>query len=214
MLSNASLTIKFWAEAVSTLCYLINRGPHLGINLQIPYEVWFGKSANYSILRAFDCTVYYHVSDGKLEPQAKKRVFVGYEDGVKGYKILSPSESIIILSRNVIFDKTSMFNSTVKSVVVSENDSDDKQVETIELEAKHQDSVSENILSDSVPPETQSSTTNQHSIALNRARRIRVGPPKRYGFDDMVAYALQVAEEVNTHEPSTYREAVSCSESV
>lgn len=139
---------------------------------------------------------------------------MGYGDRVKGYKIWSPSESRVILSRNVIFDETSMFNSTVKSVVVSENDSDDKQVETIELEAKHQDFVSKIMLPDSVPPETQSSATNQHRIALNRARRIRVGPPKRYGFDDMMAYALQVAEEVDTHEPSTYREAVSCSESV
>ena len=29
----------------------------------------------------------------------------------------------------------------------------------------------------------------------------------------MLAYALQVAEEVDPHEPSTYKEAVTCSES-
>ncbi|KAL6187297.1 hypothetical protein ACLB2K_038697 [Fragaria x ananassa] len=84
MLSNAGLERRFWVEAVSTACYLINRGPHTGIHLKTPYEMWSGKSADYSNLRVFGCTAYYHVSEGKLEPRAKKGVFVGYGDGVKG----------------------------------------------------------------------------------------------------------------------------------
>ncbi|KAJ4701403.1 Retrovirus-related Pol polyprotein from transposon TNT 1-94 [Melia azedarach] len=63
MLSNAELTRRFWVEAVSTACYLINRGPHTGINLKTPFEVWSGKPADYSNLRAFGCTVYYHVNE-------------------------------------------------------------------------------------------------------------------------------------------------------
>ncbi|XP_056860022.1 uncharacterized protein LOC130508500 [Raphanus sativus] len=56
---------------------------------------------------------------------------------------------------------------------------------------------------------------NQHvgsekrSIAKDRPRRVEVRPPARYRFEDMVGYALQVAEEVDTYEPSTYREAIS-----
>ncbi|KAJ4721544.1 Retrovirus-related Pol polyprotein from transposon TNT 1-94 [Melia azedarach] len=177
MLSNAELTRRLWAEAVSTACYLINRGPHTGIHLKTPFEVWSGKPADYSNLRAFGCTVYYHVNEGKLEPRAKKRVFVGYGDGVKGYRIWSPFEMRVILSRNVVFDENSMFNPTVKSIVVSENGSVEKQVEqqvTLdESEPQHKD--------------------QHHSQNQNH----------------------QVTEEVDTdsNEPSTYKEAVTCTES-
>ncbi|KAJ4723126.1 Retrovirus-related Pol polyprotein from transposon TNT 1-94 [Melia azedarach] len=180
MLSNAELTRRFWAEAVSTMCYLINRGPH-------------------------------------TEPRAKKGVFVGYGDGVKGYRIWSPSEKRVILSRNVVFDENSMFNPTVKSIVVLENGSVEKQVEqqvTLdESEPQHKDQHPQ---SKSEPSGSSLPVASQHSLALNRSKRANYGiPPKRYGFEDMVAYALQVAEEVdtNSNEPSTYKEAVTCTES-
>ena len=87
MPSNSGLAKWFWGEAVNTACYLINLRSHIGIECKISSKVWSGKSADYSILRVFGCTVYYHVNDGKLEPRAKKRVFMGYGDGVKGYRV-------------------------------------------------------------------------------------------------------------------------------
>lgn len=33
-------------------------------------------------------------------------------------------------------------------------------------------------------------------------------PSTRYGFEDMVALTLQVAKDMDTHEPSTYKEVV------
>ncbi|KAJ4714843.1 Retrovirus-related Pol polyprotein from transposon TNT 1-94 [Melia azedarach] len=140
-----------------------------------------------------------------------------YGDGVKGYRIWSPSEKRVILSRNVVFDENSMFNPTVKSIVVSENGSVEKQVEqqvTLdESEPQHKDQHPQ---SESEPSGSSLSVASQHSLALNRSKRANYGiPPKRYGFEDMVAYALQVAEEVDTdsNEPSTYKEAVTCTES-
>jgi hypothetical protein len=53
-----------------------------------------------------------------LEPRAKKEVFVGYGDGVKGYRIWSPSEKMVILSMNVVFDENSMFNPNVKFTIL------------------------------------------------------------------------------------------------
>jgi len=52
-----------------------------------------------------------------LEPRAKKGVFVGYRDGVKGYRIWFPSKKRVILSKNVVFDENSMFNLTVKFTI-------------------------------------------------------------------------------------------------
>ncbi len=83
MLSNASLPKQFWAEAVSTACYLINRSPSYAIDKKTPIEVWSGSPANYSDLRVFGCTAYAHVDNGKLEPKAIKCIFLGYPSGVK-----------------------------------------------------------------------------------------------------------------------------------
>ena len=104
MLSNAGLEKMFWTEAVNMACYLINLGPHTWIECRITNEVWSGRSADYSILRVFGCTVYYHVNKAKLELRAKKGVFMGYGDGVKGYRVWSPSEKQVVMSMNVVFD--------------------------------------------------------------------------------------------------------------
>ncbi|KAL1197961.1 Retrovirus-related Pol polyprotein from transposon TNT 1-94 [Cardamine amara subsp. amara] len=220
MLSNAGLERRFWAEAVSTACYLINRGPHTSIKCKIPAEVWSGKSVDYSHLKVFGCTVYYHVSEGKLEPRAKKGVFMGYGDGVKGYMIWSPSENRVILSRNVVFDESHMLGCFTRFIIEAENCCFDKQVE---LQEDHQggDQQEHNQsqelqaadgLIETQQPDVTPSETRPRSIAQDRVRRVGIRPPQRYGYEDMAGYALQVAEEVDTYEPSTYREAISGTE--
>lgn len=53
------------------------------------------------------------------------------------------------------------------------------------------------------------SPREHHNIAFSCPKRSNfMVPPTRYGFEYMVAYALQVAKEVDPHEPSTYKEVV------
>lgn len=59
------------------------------------------------------------------------------------------------------------------------------------------------------------SPREHHNIAFSRPKRSNfVVPPTRYDYEDMVAYALQVAKEVDPHEPSTYKEVVTGTEFV
>ena len=46
------------------------------------------------------------INDGKLEPRAKKAIFLGYIAGVKGYRswCLYPKLPIFVFSRDVTFD--------------------------------------------------------------------------------------------------------------
>ncbi|KAL6333048.1 hypothetical protein AAG906_022717 [Vitis piasezkii] len=84
---DAGLSKNFWAEAVNTAAYLVNRSPSTAIDFKTPQEVWSGKPSNYSGLKIFGCPAYAHVSDGKLEPRAMKCIFLGYAIGVKGYRL-------------------------------------------------------------------------------------------------------------------------------
>ena len=88
MLSNAGLDRKFWAEAVTYAQHLVNRLPSSAIGGKTPLEVWSGKPAtDYDSLRIFSSTAYYHVNESKLDPRAKKSVFMDFNVGVKGYRL-------------------------------------------------------------------------------------------------------------------------------
>ncbi|RVW33033.1 Retrovirus-related Pol polyprotein from transposon TNT 1-94 [Vitis vinifera] len=108
---DAGLSKKFWAEAVNTAAYLVNRSPSTAIDFKTPQEVWSGKPSNYSGLKIFGCPAYAHVSDGKLEPRAMKCIFLGYATGVKGYRLWCTEDRTpkFIISRDVTFDESAMF---------------------------------------------------------------------------------------------------------
>ncbi|KAG6434426.1 hypothetical protein SASPL_106060 [Salvia splendens] len=71
--------------------------------------------------------------------------------------------------------------SVEKTVGVEDSGSVDKQVELQEDQHTTAETTSSNI-----HPEAR-----QRSIAIDRARRTSVKPPLKYGFEDMMAYALQ-----------------------
>ncbi|KAH9770761.1 hypothetical protein KPL71_012475 [Citrus sinensis] len=72
MLFSANLSKHFWAEAVTTAAYLINRSPSSALNFRTPQEVWSDKPPDLSNLKIFGSPTYAHVNQGKLEPRAIK----------------------------------------------------------------------------------------------------------------------------------------------
>ncbi|KAG8492474.1 hypothetical protein CXB51_009570 [Gossypium anomalum] len=183
--------------------FFINRSPSVAIEKKTPQEVWSGNPANYSDLKIYGCPTYAHVDNGKLEPRSIKCVFLGYKAGVKGYKLWCPENRKVVISRDVVFDETAMLpNLSLKD---SSNKENQKQVE-------HQ------INAESTPQaitkiENRVTSSPQYSIAKNRTRR-EIKPPKKYAEADLVAYALNVAEDIDANqEPSNYSETVSCEDS-
>ena len=122
MLSNAGLGKQLWAEAVMYASHLINSLPSSALNRKTPLEVWFGKPINdYDTLRVFGSTTYYHVKESKLDPRAKKALFMGVTLGVKGYRLWCLSSKKIISSRDVTFDESAMLKKVTTDGKVSEN---------------------------------------------------------------------------------------------
>jgi len=109
--SRAGLSTSFWCEAVTTATNLINRCPSTGIDFKTPTEVWSGKPADYLSLKVYGALAYAHIKQHKLEPITLKCVFIGYPEGVKGYKLWkleSSGGSKVLISRDVIFDENRM----------------------------------------------------------------------------------------------------------
>nr|KYP76595.1 Retrovirus-related Pol polyprotein from transposon TNT 1-94 [Cajanus cajan] len=101
---------EIWGEAATTVARLINRCPSFELNYKTPMEAWHGKIIDYSNLRVFISIAYAYVKEGKLEPRAVKCVFIGYLDGVKGYKLwkMEKGRGKCIISRDVIFHETKL----------------------------------------------------------------------------------------------------------
>ncbi|KAG8485819.1 hypothetical protein CXB51_019218 [Gossypium anomalum] len=166
-----------------------------------PHQNGVTKRMNRMIMeKIFGCPAYAHVDNGKLEPRSIKCVFLGYKAGVKGYKLWCPENRKVVISRDVVFDETAMLPN------LSLKDSSDK---------KNQKQVEHQINTESTPQastkiENRVASSPQYSIAKNRTRR-EIKPPKNYAEADLVAYALNVAEDIDANqEPSNYSEAISC----
>ncbi|GKA49252.1 retrovirus-related pol polyprotein from transposon TNT 1-94 [Tanacetum coccineum] len=109
MLSNAGLGKEFWAEAVTYACHLINLLPSTAIDGKTPFERWYGKPAiDYDSLHVFGSAAYYHVKESKLDPRAKKALFIGITSGIKGYRLWCPETKKTIFSRDVTFNESAM----------------------------------------------------------------------------------------------------------
>src|ERR1044072_9168661 len=209
MLSNAGLPKVFWAEAVNTACYLINRCPSTAIGLKTPEEMWSGAPANYEKLRIFGCPAYAHIREGKLDARALKCIFLGYPDGVKGYELWWPEKRKCIISRDVTFNEAEMLKSQKGST--SEN-KDPNISEKVELEVEPAKEKSVDQEEDQDPGvDTDTSQLQQYQLARDRERR-QIKPPQKYGYADLVAYALNIADDISNSEPQSYGEAVNNSE--
>jgi hypothetical protein len=93
MLSGIGIGKEFWAEAVGTTCYLVNRSPSSVLGEKNPQEVWTGKEPSLTHLKVFGCDAYVHVlkeNRSKLDKKAEKCIFIGYKDGLKGYNLWNP----------------------------------------------------------------------------------------------------------------------------
>ena len=76
-----------------------------------PLEVWSEK--DHDLLRKFKNLTYFCAKDGKVNPRAKKFMFLGVKINMKGYKLWDPENKKIVLSQHVTFDETLLLKSII-----------------------------------------------------------------------------------------------------
>ncbi|CAL9022913.1 unnamed protein product, partial [Prunus brigantina] len=71
--------------------------------------------------------------ESKLDPRAKKALFMGFSTGVKGYRLWCPDEKKFVVSRDVTFDEAAMVNQNKHEgeIEATKTMSSSKQVELL-----------------------------------------------------------------------------------
>nr|GEV31185.1 retrotransposon protein, putative, Ty1-copia subclass [Tanacetum cinerariifolium] len=184
LLIQSSLPYSFWAEATVMTAYLINRSPSTSLEKKTPMDLWSGHSANYEMLRIFGCAAYSYVNQGKLKPKAIKCIFLGYPDGLKGYRLWRVEPTI--------------------DPHTGENPGNEDEEQDEEPQQQN--------LNNYVLVRDRAKRTTTIPARYRDEGNVSLSRPSGSKVDDMAAYAFAIAEEEDTHEPITFQEAINSSE--
>ncbi|XAR65337.1 RNA-directed DNA polymerase [Bertholletia excelsa] len=86
MMIGKGLPKRFWAEAVHTAIYILNRCPTKAVRNRTPYEAWHKRKPVVAHLNIFGSIAYSHVSvenRDKFDERGEKLIFIGYSDESK-----------------------------------------------------------------------------------------------------------------------------------
>ena len=106
LLFQSKLPKQFWSYSVLHAVYIINRIPTPLLKNQSPYFLRFGHNPNLNEFKVFGCLCYASTLQNhrtKLDSRAKKSIFLGYKQSVKGAILLDLNTKNIFISRNVTY---------------------------------------------------------------------------------------------------------------
>ncbi|GBO39113.1 Retrovirus-related Pol polyprotein from transposon TNT 1-94 [Araneus ventricosus] len=109
LLLASGLSPGFWGEEFQCYAYARNRLPHSTDKKTTPYEKWYGRKPNISHFRIFGNLCSYHLPKiyrNKLEPVARKGIFVGYAMNTKGYRVSDLEKRKVTKIKHVKFDES------------------------------------------------------------------------------------------------------------
>ena len=110
MLNQAKLPIIFWGQAVLYLTHILNATPSSSLSGTTSYKVWKKCKPNLTMYCIFECQAFIHVQKKDRNPlgsHTEKCMFIGFDEGYKGWKLYNPISCKVLASWDVIFDKTS-----------------------------------------------------------------------------------------------------------
>jgi hypothetical protein len=111
---SANIPNGLWAEVATTAAYLRNRIPStVNEGRKSPYEVYHDKKPNVEHLRIIWSDAYAHTPKpfhAKLTPRATKFKLIGYHEEKKAYKLWDQEAQDIKISRDVLFDESTVLN--------------------------------------------------------------------------------------------------------
>ena len=194
---NVGLPKVFWAETINTASFIINRSPSSSIDFKIPEEVWSSRPVDYSSLKIFGCPAYVHVQSGehsKLDSKSRKCIFLGFENGVKGYRLWDLISKKTMTSRDVIFNEAFMLKQN--EAEICDDSSQEKLTVGVDFDENSSPSDKGGDDNDINPQQQQEKS---YSISEGKEKWVHKSPQKY--FEDMVSFALITSNR----NPSSYK---------
>ena len=106
-LLDAGLSTDWWEYALRHVTWVKNRIYSSALSSPItPYQAWFGKKPDISMLRVFGCMAIYHVATERRQgwdTPGEWGVFLGMAARMKGWLFYNPLTHAIVASNNAIF---------------------------------------------------------------------------------------------------------------
>jgi transposase InsO family protein len=109
MLDEYKTPDRFWAGAINTACYSINRLYLHRIFKKTSYELLTGKKPNVSYFRVFGIKCFILVKRGrksKFAPKALEGFSLGYDSNTRAYRVFNKSTGLVEVSCDIVFDET------------------------------------------------------------------------------------------------------------
>jgi hypothetical protein len=99
---------RFWADAISTACYISNRILLRLILHFTPFELRFGRKPSVSHLGPFGCKCFVLKCGNldKFDYRSFDGILLGYTPHGKSYRVYNLETNTVVESCDVIFDKT------------------------------------------------------------------------------------------------------------
>jgi hypothetical protein len=112
MLNEHNLPQYFWAEAVNTACYVINRTIIRNTLNKTPYELWKNRKPNIGYFKVFGCKCFV-LNDrdnlGKFDAKSDEGIFLGYSSNSKAYTVFNKQTMVVDESMHAVFDEANPF---------------------------------------------------------------------------------------------------------
>jgi transposase InsO family protein len=109
MLDEYKTLDQFWAEAIHTACYSINRLYLHRILKKTSYELLTGKKPNVSHFRVFGSNCFILIKRGrkyKFAPKLVEGFLLGYDSNTRVYRVFNKSTGLVEVSCDIVFDET------------------------------------------------------------------------------------------------------------
>jgi transposase InsO family protein len=126
MLDEYKTLDRFWAEAINTAYYSINRLYLYRILKKTSYELLTGKKPNVSYFRVFGSKCFILTKRGrssKFSPKAVEGFLLGYDSNTRAYRVFNKSTGLVEVSCDIVFDETN--GSQVEQVDLDELDDEE-----------------------------------------------------------------------------------------
>jgi hypothetical protein len=126
MLDEYKTLDRFWAEAINTACYSINRLYLHRILKKTSCELLTDKKLNVSYFRVFGSKCFILIKRGrksKFAPKAVEGFLLGYDSNTRAYRVFNKSTGLVEVSYDIVFDETN--GSQVEQIDLDELDDEE-----------------------------------------------------------------------------------------